>query len=133
MNEIHSFIHTLGVRIDNSFPLEIWAQGRDPNPDPEFPWAASPKDQGAACTCFPEVKPMQAEANNDGPDDEVSQIKGIIAPNKEIIQVPNEGNEILIISFMSLKATPVANQEPPPGEGTGPQPGPMNTTLEKDN
>ncbi|KAJ9090396.1 hypothetical protein DSO57_1002709 [Entomophthora muscae] len=36
-------------------------------------------------------------------------------------------------SFMSLKATPAANQESPPGEGTGLQPIPMITTLEQDN
>ncbi|KAJ9072869.1 hypothetical protein DSO57_1022688 [Entomophthora muscae] len=116
---------TLSVRTDSSFPLETWAQEWDSNPDPE--------SLQAACPRFPGVEPLQAEAKNDGPNDEASQIKGIIAPNKGTVKAPNEGNRILAISFMSLKATPAANQESPPGEGTGLWPDPMATTLEQDN
>ncbi|KAJ9083726.1 hypothetical protein DSO57_1031817 [Entomophthora muscae] len=137
--EIHNWYQvtkknsTLNVRIDNSFPLETRAQGQDLNPDSESLQAAGPKDQGAACLRFPEVKPPQAEAKNDDPNDEASQTKGIITPNEGTIKAPNGGNKILTISFMSLKATPAANQESPPGEGTSPWPNPMTTTLEQDN
>ncbi|KAJ9062254.1 hypothetical protein DSO57_1012702 [Entomophthora muscae] len=116
---------TLSVRIDSSFPLETRAQGWDSTPEPE--------SLQAACLRFPGVEPLRAEANNDGPNDEASQTKGIIAPNKETIKAPNGGNRILTISFMSLKTTPAANQESPPGEGTGLRPDPMATTLEQDN
>ncbi|KAJ9063898.1 hypothetical protein DSO57_1036191 [Entomophthora muscae] len=109
----------LFVRIVNSFPLETWAQGQDLNPDPESLWATGPKNWGAACLRFPGVGPLQAEAKNDGPNNEASQTKGIIAPNKGSIKEPNGGNKILTTSFMSLKATPAANQELPPGEGMG--------------
>ncbi|KAJ9082225.1 hypothetical protein DSO57_1006334 [Entomophthora muscae] len=105
----------------------------DLNPDPEFLRAASPKYQGAAYPHCPGVKPLQAEAKNDGPNDEASQPKIIIAPNKGIIKVPNRGNKIPTISLMSLKITPAANQESPPGEGTGLQLNPMTATLEQDN
>ncbi|KAJ9063266.1 hypothetical protein DSO57_1001704 [Entomophthora muscae] len=112
---------------------KTWAQEWDSNPDPDSLRAAGPKDQRAACLCFPGVMPLQAEANNDGLNDEESQIKVAIAPNKETIKAPNGGNKIPIISFMSLKATLAANQNSPPGEGTGPRPDPMTTTLEQDN
>ncbi|KAJ9051882.1 hypothetical protein DSO57_1000542 [Entomophthora muscae] len=48
----------------------------DFNPDPEFLQAAVPKDQEAACPYFPGVKPLQAEAKNNGLNDEASQTKG---------------------------------------------------------
>ncbi|KAJ9053361.1 hypothetical protein DSO57_1024877 [Entomophthora muscae] len=56
------------VRIDNSFPLETQAQGCDLSPDPESLWAAGPEDQGAACLQFSGVKPLRAEAKNNGPN-----------------------------------------------------------------
>ncbi|KAJ9080499.1 hypothetical protein DSO57_1024323 [Entomophthora muscae] len=56
-----------GVMIDNSFTLETWAQGWDLNTDPE--------SLRATCLCFPEVKPPQAEAKNDGPNGKVNQTK----------------------------------------------------------
>ncbi|KAJ9061584.1 hypothetical protein DSO57_1019035 [Entomophthora muscae] len=122
-----------GIRIDNSFTLEIQAQGQDLNPDHEFLQTAGPGDQGAACPHFPGVKPLQAEANNHGPNDESSQNKGTIAPNEGVIKAPNGGNKITAISFMSLKSKLVSNQEPSLEEGTGLWPGPMTTTLEQDN
>ncbi|KAJ9078974.1 hypothetical protein DSO57_1001188 [Entomophthora muscae] len=121
------------VRINNSFPLETQAQGRDSNPDPKYLQAAGPEDQGATFLSFPGVKLPQAEAKNDGPNGKASQTKGIIAPNEETIKAPNGGNKISTISFMSLKATPAVNQESPSEEGTGLRPNPMTTTLEQDN
>ncbi|KAJ9077914.1 hypothetical protein DSO57_1012079 [Entomophthora muscae] len=60
------------VRIANPFPLKARAQGQDLNPDHESLQAAGPEDQGAACLRFPGVKPLQAEAKNDGPNGEES-------------------------------------------------------------
>ncbi|KAJ9081996.1 hypothetical protein DSO57_1008953 [Entomophthora muscae] len=132
--EVHHYLYLSGiVRIVNYFPLENRAQGWDLNPDPEFLRATGPKDQGATCLRFPEVKPLQDEANNDGPNGEASQTKGISAPNGGLIKALNGGNKISTISFMSLKSTLVANQETSLGEGTGPRPNPMTTTLEQDN
>ncbi|KAJ9072032.1 hypothetical protein DSO57_1031383 [Entomophthora muscae] len=113
------------VRIDNSFPLGTWAQEWDLNPDPESPQAACPR--------FPEVKPPQAEAKNDGPNSKADQTKGISATNGRVIKAPNGGNVILTISFMSLKSALTSNQESFPERGTGPRPYPMTTTLEQDN
>ncbi|KAJ9074288.1 hypothetical protein DSO57_1007978 [Entomophthora muscae] len=82
-------------RIEHSSTCDTWAQGQNSNPDPESPQAAGPGDQGTACLCFPGMKPLQAEANNDGPNGEVSQTKGIIAPNEGVIKAPNGGNKTL--------------------------------------
>ncbi|KAJ9068881.1 hypothetical protein DSO57_1024204 [Entomophthora muscae] len=120
----------LGGRIDNSFTLETRARV---NPGPKSPQAAGPGDQGAAFLRFPGVEPLQAEAKNDGSNGEASQTKGIIAPNEGVIKAPNGGNKIPNISFMSLKSTLVANQDPSLEEGTGLWPNPMTTTLEQDN
>ncbi|KAJ9084228.1 hypothetical protein DSO57_1026646 [Entomophthora muscae] len=100
--------------IDNYFPLETRAQGKDLSPDPEFLWATNPKDQRATCLRFPEVEPLQAEAKNDDSNNETSQTKGTIAPTEGKIKAPNGGNKIPTISFMSLKGTPATNQESPP-------------------
>ncbi|KAJ9073261.1 hypothetical protein DSO57_1018422 [Entomophthora muscae] len=47
----HQFVDGFAgiVRITNFLPLETWAQGRDSNPGPDPPQAASPKDQRAIC------------------------------------------------------------------------------------
>ncbi|KAJ9052702.1 hypothetical protein DSO57_1031651 [Entomophthora muscae] len=50
------------VRIDNSLPLETWAQGQDLNPEPEFLQAAGPMDREPVCPHFSEIEPPQAEA-----------------------------------------------------------------------
>ncbi|KAJ9062346.1 hypothetical protein DSO57_1011699 [Entomophthora muscae] len=133
MGLIQSGIIQQICRIGNSFTRDTQAQGQDSNPDPESPQATGPGDQGTACPCFPGVKPLQAETKNDGPNGEASQNKGIIAPNGGVIKTPNGGNKILTISFMNLKSTPMANQEPSPERGMGPQPNPMATNLEQDN
>ncbi|KAJ9080244.1 hypothetical protein DSO57_1027185 [Entomophthora muscae] len=52
-------------------------------------WAARPGDQGAACLRLSGVKNPQAEANNDGSNDETSQTKGIITPKGGVIKAPN--------------------------------------------
>ncbi|KAJ9055445.1 hypothetical protein DSO57_1003942 [Entomophthora muscae] len=118
----------MNVRIDNSFLLETQAQEWDLNPDPESPQAAGPGDQGGYLPVFTGVKPLQAEANNDDPNGEAIQTKGIIVPNGGLIKVPNGGNETSTISFMGLKSTLVANQESSPEGGAVPQPKSMTTT-----
>ncbi|KAJ9077973.1 hypothetical protein DSO57_1011508 [Entomophthora muscae] len=125
--------HCKGVRIDISFTLETWDQGQDSTPDPGFLQTSSSIDQGTACPRFPEIETPQAEAKNDGLNGKESQTKGINAPNGGLIKAPIGGNKISTIRFMSLNSTLVANQEPSPEEGTGPQPNPMTTTLEQDN
>ncbi|KAJ9089257.1 hypothetical protein DSO57_1014803 [Entomophthora muscae] len=121
---------TATVRIDNSLTLETQAKGQDSNPEPK-----SLRDWGQrGCLLrFLGVKTLQAEAKNDGPDDETSQTTGIITPNGGVIKAPNRGNKIPTINFMSLKSTAAINQESPPGEGIGPKPHPMTTALEKEN
>ncbi|KAJ9066953.1 hypothetical protein DSO57_1004715 [Entomophthora muscae] len=119
--------------INNSLTLETQAKGWDSNPKPKSPQAAGLGDKEAACLCFPGVKPLQAEAKNDGLNGEASQTNRIIATKGEVIKVPNRGNKIPTISFMSLKSTLVANQEPSPETGTGPRPDLVTTTLEQDN
>ncbi|KAJ9060608.1 hypothetical protein DSO57_1029047, partial [Entomophthora muscae] len=121
------------VRIVNSFSLETRTQGWNLNPDPKSLQAAGPMDQGATFLHFLEAKPLQADAKNVVPNGEVSQTKGISAPNGGVIKFPNGGNKISTISFMSLKSTLVANQEPSTEGGTGLQIGPMTTTIEQDN
>ncbi|KAJ9074191.1 hypothetical protein DSO57_1008722 [Entomophthora muscae] len=95
--------------------------------------AAGPADRGAACLCFPGVKPLQAEAKNDGPNGEASQIKGIITPNGGVIKAPNGGNKIPTISFMSLKSSWVTNQVQLLEENTGFRHDHMTTTQEQEN
>ncbi|KAJ9060803.1 hypothetical protein DSO57_1026851, partial [Entomophthora muscae] len=119
----------LTVRIDNSPPLEPQAQERELNPEPGFPRAARPMDCGTTCPHFSGVEPPQADAEDDGPSSETDQAKEIIALSGVPITTPNGGNQATTISFMSLKSTPATNQEPTQGRGTGPQPGPMTTTL----
>ncbi|KAJ9054934.1 hypothetical protein DSO57_1009352 [Entomophthora muscae] len=55
------------VRIDNSPPLEPQAQEQESNQEPGFPWAAGPMD---ARPHFSGVKPLQADAEYDGPPSE---------------------------------------------------------------
>ncbi|KAJ9051178.1 hypothetical protein DSO57_1007019 [Entomophthora muscae] len=68
-------------------------QGWDLNPAPKSLRASGPMNQGAACLCFPEVKPPQAEAKNDGPNGKVSQTKEISALNGGVIKVFNGCNK----------------------------------------
>ncbi|KAJ9055480.1 hypothetical protein DSO57_1003557 [Entomophthora muscae] len=88
-------------------------------------WTAGPHFSG--------IKPLRADAENDGPHSETDHTKEIIAPSGIPITAPNEGAKAATISFMSLKSTPATNQEPTQRRGTGPQPDPMTTMLEQDN
>ncbi|KAJ9053682.1 hypothetical protein DSO57_1021861 [Entomophthora muscae] len=121
------------VRIDNFLPLETQPQGRDSNPDPDFPQTASPENQWAGCLRFLGIKPPQAEIKHDTLDDSVSQTLKTEAQNKRSIKLPNGGKEIPTISFMSLKSSLVFNQEPSLEETTGQKPSPMTTPQEQKN
>ncbi|KAJ9082849.1 M-phase phosphoprotein 8 [Entomophthora muscae] len=121
------------VRIDNSSPLEPPAQEQDLNPELGSPQAAGPMDLRTARLHFSGIKPLQADAEDDGPCSETDHTKEIIAPSGMPITAPNEGAKAATISFMSLKSAPATNQEPTQGRGTGLQSGPMTTTLEQDN
>ncbi|KAJ9062217.1 hypothetical protein DSO57_1013083 [Entomophthora muscae] len=121
------------ARIDNSPPLEPQAQEWESNLEPGSPRAAGPMDCWTACLHFSGIKPLQADAKDDGPCSEADQAKEIIAPSGMPITAPNRGTKATTISFMSLKSTPATNQEPTQERGTGPQPSPMTMTLEQDN
>ncbi|KAJ9075352.1 hypothetical protein DSO57_1036975 [Entomophthora muscae] len=123
-------IKILSVRIDNSSSLETWAQEQELNPDPGTPgplglWTTGLRLSG--------IKPPQADTKNVGPCSKTSQTKEVIAPNGRLITAPNGGTDLATISFINLKSTPATNQEPTQERGTGPQPGPMTTTLKQDN
>ncbi|KAJ9087931.1 hypothetical protein DSO57_1028179 [Entomophthora muscae] len=121
------------VRIENSSSLETQAQEQDSNPNPGSPRAAVPMDCGAAHPHFSGIELLRADAKNDDPCSKTGPVKEIIAPSGIPIKVPNGGTKLTTIIFMSLKSTPATNQEPTQERGTGPQPGPMTTTLEQDN
>ncbi|KAJ9060324.1 hypothetical protein DSO57_1031923 [Entomophthora muscae] len=123
----------LYIRIDNFPPLELQAQERESNLEPGFPRAAGPEDCKTNRPHFSGIKPLQADVEEDDPLRKVDQAKEIIALSGMPITTPNGGNQATTISFMSLKSSPATNQEPTQGRGTGPQPGPMTTTLEQDN
>ncbi|KAJ9051593.1 hypothetical protein DSO57_1003146 [Entomophthora muscae] len=119
--------------IDNSSSLETQAREQESNPDPRPPRAAGPVDQRTARPRFAGIEPPQADIKNIGPCSETGQTKEIISPNGRLITVPNRGMKVATISFMNLKSTPVANQEPSPERGMGLQPDLMTTTLKKVN
>ncbi|KAJ9090374.1 hypothetical protein DSO57_1003110 [Entomophthora muscae] len=132
-NLVPYFAKILLQLIDNSSSLETWAREQESNPNPGSPWAAGPVDRRTARPHFTGIKSPQADTENVGPCSETGQKKEIIAPNGRLITAPNGGTEAATISFMNLKSTPAANQEPTQERGTGPQPGPMTTTLKQDN
>ncbi|KAJ9064163.1 hypothetical protein DSO57_1033263 [Entomophthora muscae] len=105
--------------------LSAWVQGQDLNPGPDFPQAASPKDQWAGCLRFPGIEPPQAEIENDSLDDNTSQTLETAAQNERLNKLHNRDKEKPTISFMSLKSTLVDNQEPSLEENTGQKPAPM--------
>ncbi|KAJ9089573.1 hypothetical protein DSO57_1011628 [Entomophthora muscae] len=122
-----------GVRIENSSFLETWAQEQELNPDPGLLWAARPVDCRTACLHFSRIEPPQAEIKCIDTCSKKRQTKEIIAPNGGLITAPNGGNDLATISFINSKSTPAINQEPTQERGTGPQPGPMTSTLKQDN
>ncbi|KAJ9069736.1 hypothetical protein DSO57_1015420 [Entomophthora muscae] len=121
------------IRIDNYSSLETQAWEQESTPDPRFPWAARPVDQRTAHLHFSGIKPLQTEAKNVGLCSKTEETKEIIAPNGRLITAPNRGTEAVTISFMNLKSTKVANQEPFPERGTGPQPNPITMALKQVN
>ncbi|KAJ9053076.1 hypothetical protein DSO57_1027685 [Entomophthora muscae] len=120
------------VRIDNSSSLETQSREQESNPDPGSPRAAGPVDRRTARLHFSGINSPQADTENVGPHNETGQTKEIIAPNRRLITAPNGGTEAATISFMNLKSTPVANQEPSQERGTSLRPDPMTTTLKQD-
>ncbi|KAJ9084051.1 hypothetical protein DSO57_1028254 [Entomophthora muscae] len=126
-------ISHINVRIDNSSSLETQAREQELNPDPGFLQDAGPVDRRTTRPRFFGIESPQADTENVDPCSKKSQTKEIIAPNGRLITAPNGGTDLATISFMNLKSTPVANQEPSPGRGMGPQPDPMTTTLKQAN
>ncbi|KAJ9052255.1 hypothetical protein DSO57_1036040 [Entomophthora muscae] len=120
------------VRIANSSSLETQAWEQESNPEPGFLWAAGPVDCGTACPRFSGIKLPQADTERINPCSKKRQSKEIIAPNGGLITAPNGGTDLSTISFINLKSTPATNQEPTQERGTGPQPGPMTSTLKLD-
>ncbi|KAJ9076868.1 hypothetical protein DSO57_1022073 [Entomophthora muscae] len=116
--------------IDNFSPLELQAQERESNLEPGFPQAAGPEDRETNRPHFSGIEPLRADVEEDNLPRKVDQAKEIIALSGMPITTPNGGGQATTISFMSLKSSPATNQEPTQGRGTGPQPGPMTTTLE---
>ncbi|KAJ9088050.1 hypothetical protein DSO57_1026976 [Entomophthora muscae] len=117
-------MHTVIVRIDNSFPLETWAQEWDSTPDPGFLQAANPMDQGPARPRFPETEPLQAEAPAKSQIQNTSKGWTMVVPKKEFLKFPNEGRESSSVNFMNLKPSQVTNQIQLPKENTGFRPDP---------
>ncbi|KAJ9087700.1 hypothetical protein DSO57_1030622 [Entomophthora muscae] len=111
--------------------VEPGSRNQTPTLDPLGPLGLG--TEGPPTRIFSGIEPPQAEAKNVGPCSETGQTKEIIAPNGRPITAPNRGTEAATISFMNLKSTPVANQEPSSGRGIGPRPVPMTTTLKQVN
>ncbi|KAJ9081018.1 hypothetical protein DSO57_1018945 [Entomophthora muscae] len=95
--------------------------------------ACEPQDCGTACLRFPGIEPPQADTKCIDPCSKKRQTKEIIAPNGGLTTEPNGGIDLATISFSNLKSTPATNQKPAQERGTGPQPGPMTSTLKQDN
>ncbi|KAJ9050057.1 hypothetical protein DSO57_1018058 [Entomophthora muscae] len=93
------------VRIDNSCPLETWTQEWDLNPDPEFPRAADPMDQGTACPRLLGTEPLQAEAPAKSQSKNTSAGLTMVVPKEELLELPNEGRESFSVNFMNLKSS----------------------------
>ncbi|KAJ9056504.1 hypothetical protein DSO57_1032450 [Entomophthora muscae] len=129
----HEWKITTSVSIDNSSSLETQAREQELNPDPGFLQAAGPVDRRTTHPRFFGIESPQADTKNVDPCSKKSQTKEIIAPNERLITAPNKGTDLATISFMNLKSTPVTNQEPSPGKGTGLQPNLMTTTLKQAN
>ncbi|KAJ9082688.1 hypothetical protein DSO57_1002205 [Entomophthora muscae] len=120
----------LGVKFDNSSPLETQAQEQDLNPDPGSPRACGPR---GCPPVFFGVKPQQAEAPAKPQSQDTSTSSTMMAPEEEYLKFPNGGRDDTYTNFMSLKSSQVTNQEPTQERGTGLRPNPMTTTLEQDN
>ncbi|KAJ9082990.1 hypothetical protein DSO57_1039196 [Entomophthora muscae] len=113
------YIGRQDVRNDKLSPLKNQAQEQDLNSDPIPLQAAGPKAQGATGLHFAMVEPLQAKDKRYCLNNEASQTWTINLPNKGLIKAPDGGNKTSTISFMSLKAMTVANQELALIRGTG--------------
>ncbi|KAJ9063987.1 hypothetical protein DSO57_1035114 [Entomophthora muscae] len=131
--DVGATLHLAIAQIDNSSSLETRAREQELNPNPGSPQAAGPVDRRTTRPCFSGINPLQADTENVGPCNEIGQTKEIIVPNGRLIRAPNGGTEAATISFMNLKSTPVANQEPSQERGTCPRPNPMTTNLKQYN
>ncbi|KAJ9068511.1 hypothetical protein DSO57_1027943 [Entomophthora muscae] len=125
-------IYSEDVRIDNSSSLETRAQEQGSHPEPGFIWAARPVDRGTTRLRFSGIELPQADTKCINPFSKKRQSKEIIAPNGGLIIAPNGGTDLATISFINSKSTPATNQEPTQERGTGPQTGPMTSTLKLD-
>ncbi|KAJ9056882.1 hypothetical protein DSO57_1028195 [Entomophthora muscae] len=108
-----------------------WEQ--ESNLKPGFLWAAGPVDCRTTRPHFSGIEPPQADTKCIDPCGTKRQTKEIITPNGGLITAPNGDTDLETISFSNLKSTPATNQEPTQERGTGPQPGPMTSTLKQDN
>ncbi|KAJ9056998.1 hypothetical protein DSO57_1026658 [Entomophthora muscae] len=105
-----------------------WNLIQDLNP---HRWLAL-ETKGLAAYIFLGLNP-QAEVKNGFPKGEASQTKEIIALNEGAIKMPNGGNKIPTVCFMSLKTTPDTNQDASSEVSAGLWPKLMTTTQEQDN
>ncbi|KAJ9080633.1 hypothetical protein DSO57_1022906 [Entomophthora muscae] len=117
----------LVVRIDNSFPLETWAQEWDSNPDPGLLQTAGPMDQGPARLHFPDIEPLKAEAPARSQRQNTSTGFIMMVPKEELLELPNRGRESCSVNFMNLKSSWVTNQIQLPKEKPGFGPNPVTT------
>ncbi|KAJ9049705.1 hypothetical protein DSO57_1021731 [Entomophthora muscae] len=121
------------VRIDNSLPLETWAQGQDLNPEPEFLQAAGPMDQEPVRLCFSEIEPPQAKAPAKSQSQNTSAGSTMVVPKEELLELPNRGREVASVNFMNLKSSWVTNQIQLPKKNLGFGPNPMTTAQIQEN
>ncbi|KAJ9078003.1 hypothetical protein DSO57_1011291 [Entomophthora muscae] len=120
------------VRIDNSLPLETWAQGQDSTPEPGFLQAAGPMDREPVCPCFAEVKLPQAKAPAKSQSQNTSAGSTMVMPEEEPLKLPNGGREGASVNFMNLKSSWVTNQIQLPKENPGFGPNPVTTAQNQE-
>ncbi|KAJ9059533.1 hypothetical protein DSO57_1001602 [Entomophthora muscae] len=124
---------SLDVRIDNSLPWGTQAQGWDSNPEPTFPQAAGPMDQGPAHPRFFGIKPLQAEAPAKSQSQNTCISLTMVAPKEEPLKLPNGSRDGTSVNFMSLKSSQVTNQTLMPKIKPGFGPDPVITTKNQEN
>ncbi|KAJ9048737.1 hypothetical protein DSO57_1031765 [Entomophthora muscae] len=121
------------VRIDNSLPLEIWAQGQDSNPEPGFLQDADPMDQEPIRPRFAEVKLPGAEAPAKSQSQNTSTGSTMVVPKEEPLKLSNGGREGASVNFMNLKSSWVTNQIQLPKETLGFGPNPVTIAQNQEN
>ncbi|KAJ9069054.1 hypothetical protein DSO57_1022329 [Entomophthora muscae] len=120
-------------KIDNSLPLETWAQGRDSNPEPTFLRAAGPMDQGPTHPRFFGIKPLQAEAPAKSQSQNTCTSSTMVVPKEEPLELPNGSRDDASVNFMSLKSFQVTNQTLLPKINPGFGPNPMTIAQNQEN